>query len=227
MFTFASLSRSSVAGLFAMALAACSMVGCANDIGDDEEMEDGPGSDDEGEESGNESAISVAGRWQISAEALAGGRAARHGLDPASGPCAGRMLDGTKKLKRHVEATFPSLIASPGRLDNGTILPAVQGYNCRTVRGGNSTSMHGMGRALDIFIPRSGGKADNTKGDQIANYMVKNAAQLGVQYVIWDRSKWSVETKALSAYTGQHAHDDHVHVEIIKKAAAMQLDWYK
>lgn len=224
-------SLSSLGGLAVLALAACTMtVGCATDMDEGYEDDDADYGGTDDEESGTiNSAVAVSGAWRASSAALTGGRRATHGYDGASGKCAGGMLAGTRKLKRHVEQRFGNLIASPGRLDNGTVLPAVQGYNCRTVRGSGGPSMHGMGRALDIFVPTIGRAeaADNTKGDQIANYMVQNAAELGVQYVVWDNAKWSVENKVMEAYTGTHKHQDHVHVEITRKAARQELAWYR
>ena len=41
-------------------------------------------------------------------------------------------------------------------------------------------SMHGTGRALDIMIPRVGGKADASVGDPIAGWLIHTAAALGV-----------------------------------------------
>ncbi|MEZ4464481.1 MAG: hypothetical protein R3F43_08225 [bacterium] len=64
-----------------------------------------------------------------------------------------------------------------------------EGYACRQIRGSSGMSVHGTGRALDIFVPLSGGAADNDLGDPIANWLVEHA-EIGVQ-LIWDRTIWS------------------------------------
>ncbi len=185
------------------------------------ETEDDDGElDDEIDESSAE--IAVAGRWSPPASVIAAGTAAQHGYEPARGACAGGLLPGSRVLGDEIERRFAGNIASLGRG-----LPAVQGYNCRSVRGGSGLSVHATGRALDIFVPRSRGAADNTKGDAIANWLVQNARDLGVQAVIWDRAAWSVKTKRIAGYRGQHPHDDHVHVELVSDAASKRLAWYR
>lgn len=88
-------------------------------------------------------------------------------------------------------------------------------------------SIHGMGRALDVYIPMSDGRADNTLGDPVANWAVEHAAELGVQTVIWDRTIWSVPAKTARPYGGTHPHNDHVHIELTNEAAAQELAWYQ
>ena len=75
---------------------------------------------------------------------------------------------------------------------------------------------HGTGRALDVFIPLDKGKADNGKGDEVANWLVKNAEKIGVQLVIWDRTMWVAANSGEKAvgYTGPHPHHDHIHLEL-------------
>ncbi len=168
------------------------------------------------------SEIAVSGIWSAPRTVIDKGATARHGYEGAGGSCSGGLLPGSRTLGDEIKRKFPGNIASPGRG-----LPAVQGYNCRRVRGGGGLSLHATGRALDVFIPRSRGAADNTKGDAIANWLVENARELGVQAVIWDRGAWSVRTKRIVRYTGLHPHDDHVHVELVAAAAAERLPWYR
>jgi len=211
--------------VLAVVVAGLAASGCASDTSleeDDDSEFAGGGDDGESDEVGEgQEAISTPGNWKAPASVVTAGLKAKFGYQGASGRCAGNMLAGTKALGRYIKGQFARNIASPG---DG--LPAVQGYNCRTVRGSSSPSMHGMGRALDVFVPRSGGKADNTKGDPIANWAVEHAAELGIQMVIWDRSVWSVKTHQVTGYGGKHGHDDHVHIEVTKAAASKQLAWY-
>ena len=68
-------------------------------------------------------------------------------------------------------------------------------------------------------MPLDGGEADNTLGDPIANYLIRNATELGVQFFIWDRSKWNIEYGGPKYYGGSHPHHDHLHIELTPDAA--------
>jgi hypothetical protein len=196
--------------------------GCAAPEDDDIALEDDEDGDlhdliDEGT-----SELAVAGMWNAPRSVLdAGARPARP-LVRVAGRGSGGLLPGTRTLGDEIKRKFPRNIASPA-----PGLPAVQGYNCRSIRGGGGLSVHATGRALDVFVPKTGGQADNTKGDAIANWLVENARELGVQAVIWDRAAWSVRTKRIGRYTGTHPHNDHVHIELIEDAATKRLAWYR
>ncbi|QDG52244.1 hypothetical protein FIV42_16310 [Persicimonas caeni] len=99
---------------------------------------------------------------------------------------------------------------------------------CRSVRGGSSLSMHATGRAIDLYIPTIGERADNTAGDPVANYLIRNATQLGVQYFIWDKTQFNTSRGYTEDYCknrcwehggGKHPHHDHLHIELTKYAA--------
>src|SRR5690606_19564267 len=103
------------------------------------------------------------------------------------------------------------------------------GYGCRRNTGVPSQmSVHGTGRAVDIFIPTRYGDADNAKGDPLANYLVVNAKKIGVQWIIWDRMNWGGNRSApkLRAYTGPNPHIDHIHVELTPQGARRQTAWF-
>ena len=71
----------------------------------------------------------------------------------------------------------------------------------------SQTSVHGTGRAIDVFIPLYRGAADNTLGDPVAHWLVTHAQEIGVQLVIWDRSIWGPSTSPdTRPYTGPHPH---------------------
>ena len=97
---------------------------------------------------------------------------------------------------------------------NGSLVPGrgVQIYNYRSVRGGRSNSVHGDGRAVDIFSTLPGGVAGNAKGDQIADWLVANAAH-------WNRTSFGIgqlsrQSNTKECYTGSHPHNDHIHLEL-------------
>ncbi len=71
--------------------------------------------------------------------------------------------------------------------------------------------IHEEGRALDVMI------AAKRFGPPVADWLVLNALQLGVQYVIWDSVEWSVSQRgpAWESYHGTNPHTDHVHCEVI------------
>lgn len=102
-------------------------------------------------------------------------------------------------------------------------------YNCRAVRGGRTTSLHGEGRASDNGVrPYSA-----EYGTKLANAIVNNSRALGVQCVIWNRKIWSsTYPDQWRNYTGVASHVDHLHVEFTwasaKRARAEQAElWAK
>ncbi len=197
-----------VVGLFATV--SLSVTACSAEVVDPTAQ--GASDDDDDGSGSTESGISVAGRWMLPADVRAAGAGARVTYD--GGPdwnarlCAGGLRSGAQRLRTQLDAEFPAITS-------------IQGYACRANTASPSKmSIHGTGRALDIFIPLSGGAADNTKGDAVANYLVKNANRLQIQYIIWDRTQWSANGSNDRAYTGPNPHIDHLHVEITEEAAA-------
>lgn len=93
-------------------------------------------------------------------------------------------------------------------------------YNCRTVRGGATTSIHSEGRALDVGFPTVFGKA-NPLGTRLVNEILRiGPSRLGIQCIIWDRKIWSAKSPESRAYGGVHPHYDHVHIEMTRSGAA-------
>lgn len=78
---------------------------------------------------------------------------------------------------------------------------------------GPQLSIHAVGRALDVMVPTLGG----VEGEQLANWLVANAVQLGLQLVIWNGSVWqgSIARLGSQPYSGSNPHVDHVHVEVL------------
>lgn len=91
-------------------------------------------------------------------------------------------------------------------------------YNCRTVRGGSTTSLHGEGRALDVGFPMNNGRG-SAAGYALVKQLGERGQKLGIQAIIYDRKIWSAKSPGGRAYTGAAPHYDHVHVELTKDAA--------
>jgi hypothetical protein len=90
-------------------------------------------------------------------------------------------------------------------------------FNCRTVRGGTTTSLHGEGRADDLGINPHGA----AWGWEVANALRAHSAELGVQCLIYARKIWSgsYPDAGWRDYTGLADHFDHIHVELTWDAA--------
>jgi hypothetical protein len=201
-------------GLSVVAFAGASLPACAVSAESEDEMyDDGEGTDT------SIDPLAVAGRWKLPPDVRATGATMFVTYDggPAWSPklCAGGLRPGAKKLAAFLDKKFPQI-------------SSIQGYACRANTASPSKmSLHGTGRALDIFIPMSGGSADNTKGDAVANYLVTHAEELQIQYIIWDRTQWRANGTNDRVYTGPVPHTDHIHVEITNEAAGLTAPWYK
>jgi hypothetical protein len=158
-------------------------------------------------------------RWSLPADVAASGRSQSVGYDGAGSRCSGGATDGALVFADYLRENFDRIVNSsiPG--------DGVQLYNCRQVRGGRSLSVHAVGRALDVFVATQGGRADNAKGDQLANWLVENAEAIGVQAIIWDRTTWR-PGRGDSCYTGAHPHNDHIHIELSREAASKDTPFF-
>lgn len=110
------------------------------------------------------------------------------------------------------------------------VIHDVGGYVCRqnTANTAN-TSVHGLGRALDLMIRRLPDGSADPRGDEVAQWLIDHADEIGVQTIIWNRSIWSVGrtgTGSLRAYTGPSSHTDHIHMELNAAGAAKQTPWF-
>jgi hypothetical protein len=87
-------------------------------------------------------------------------------------------------------------------------------YNCRTVRGGSSYSIHAEGRAVDYFVTVGQG------GEDVMNHLISIACSTGIQEVIFNRKRWS-KSRGTVYYggKGKSPHTDHVHVSLNKCGA--------
>ena len=124
----------------------------------------------------------------------------------ASGTCSGGPEPGTAALLAWLRQ-----YAVAGR--SGGI------YNCRDIRGSNNPSVHSEGRALDWMMPVGKDGKGTPTGHRLVDLLGRNAQDLGLQYIIYDRRAWSRRNPGGSAYGGVHPHYDHLHIEQSKAAA--------
>lgn len=104
--------------------------------------------------------------------------------------------------------------------DDGAVNSGI--YNCRSVRGGSTTSLHGEGRACDFGIrPYSA-----SYGTRLADFLKDHSKELGIQCVIWNRRIWSSSypNAGWRKYSGVNPHVDHLHVELMWWAANQTRD---
>jgi hypothetical protein len=88
-------------------------------------------------------------------------------------------------------------------------------FNCRPVRGGTITSLHGEGRAADLGTPTS-----NNWSWGVAELLRSHSAELGLQCLIHQRKIWSpTGGTGWRPYSGVAAHFDHIHAELTWAAA--------
>jgi hypothetical protein len=131
--------------------------------------------------------------------------------------CTGSLRPGARALGEFLVAEF-------GATSFG-------GYNCRTIGGSGSLSVHSEGRAIDVYVPMDGtgaNAADNGLGDPIANWLIENAEYVGMSYVIWDRASWGAHRGGDKhrVYGGSHPHNNHLHIELTWAAAAQDTPWF-
>lgn len=133
--------------------------------------------------------------------------------------CQGGMTDGAEALRDFLNDKFSQI-------------DVISGYSCRHIVGNSSqTSVHATGRALDIMIPlgyRS--QANNIEGDPVANFLIANAEDIGIQFIIWDRTTWGAHRdpgKKERYYGGHHPHNDHLHIEITEEAGRGETPWLR
>ena len=99
--------------------------------------------------------------------------------DASGRNCTGKLSDGAQIIRSYL-------------MENFSGINRIGGYNCRPNSASpHKVSIHGTGRALDIMIPTLDGQANSAVGDPISNWLVLNAAATGIQYLIWNRVRWS------------------------------------
>lgn len=92
-------------------------------------------------------------------------------------------------------------------------------YNCRSVRGSSSPSLHGEGRALDWMLPVVNGRG-HADGHVAIRRLGPHARALGIQAIIFDKQIWSARNPSGGAYSGVNPHYDHLHIELTRSAGS-------
>ena len=162
-------------------------------------------------------ALSCESRWHVNvhspnAESIPYHRATR---------CTGRATLGARRFAAFITSHFGE------QLEQGRPHGPVEIYNCRPIRGGEAYSVHSEGRAVDIYIPRQNGRANNRLGDQVANWLgVPHTLASNTSSGTGHRWKGSRSTQS-RCYTGQHPHDDHIHVELTWPAGRAETDFFR
>lgn len=93
-------------------------------------------------------------------------------------------------------------------------------YNCRSVRGSSTRSLHSEGRALDWGVPLGADGKGTDHGHDLVDVLGSHAHLLGVQCIIYDRMLWSARTPEGRRYDGESPHFDHLHIELSRDSAA-------
>lgn len=128
--------------------------------------------------------------------------------EPAGPTCSGKAQPGTRLLQA-------SLLAWLQARDVFVVDSGI--YNCRTVAGTSTPSLHGEGRAGDVGVRGPGGKWPTAPlriaaVDELVDLMVTQHDALGIQSLIHDRRIWTVG-KGWRTYGGVSPHYDHIHWE--------------
>lgn len=155
--------------------------------------------------------VSHPGRWIPTDDVLAIANTQYLPYSGAPSSCSGTFLAGTREVADFLKASFE------GATSYG-------GYACRANTANTSQlSVHASGRAIDLFVPLHAGDADNDLGDPIAHYLIMNAENLGIEFIVWDRTSWGASRSAPKhrAYTGPHPHHDHLHIELSPTSARL------
>lgn len=131
--------------------------------------------------------------------------------------CEGAMTPGAEALRDFLTQKYPQVLT-------------IGGYACRPIVGrGSEASVHSTGRALDIMLPVGfRAEANNLEGDPIGNFLVANAEDIGIQFVIWDRTSWGGHRQQGAKeryYSGAHPHNDHLHIELSEAAGRGETPW--
>lgn len=117
--------------------------------------------------------------------------------------CSGSATAGAQALMRWIIEEY-----GPKGLQNWGI------YNCRDVRGGATTSLHGEGRALDV-----GHAVGDPDADELRKRLLRRVGRLGIQAIIHERVIYSAKSPEGRPYTGVAPHYDHLHIELTEEAA--------
>lgn len=125
--------------------------------------------------------------------------------EPAHGCCGFPRL-GAKNLM----AWFLGVYSGQGGRNLGI-------YVCKNIAGSSVVSVHADGRADDFGCPAGAAWAQ-----KLADSLVGNSAELGIQCVIYNGHIWSgaYPDSGWRTYRGKDKHTTHIHVELSTEAAS-------
>lgn len=177
---------------------------------------------------GGSGAIDPSERWRAPGEVLALGDLQQVEVTEApawSGPrcsdcvsppapgCSGGLLPGTRDLLDYLTGRFTQIYNWAA-------------YCCRDLCDAalppGRMSVHGTGRALDLAVSL-------LSGDEVANWLVVHAEEIGIQRVIWNRSLWDAGLAPgarFVPYAGANGHEDHIHMELSVAGAERRTAWF-
>jgi hypothetical protein len=123
------------------------------------------------------------------------------------------LTDRADAVKADLEAAF-------GPQTTGGYAPG--GVNTGHMKG----SAHYVGRAVDVFV-RPVTSANKTRGWAMAQYLVAQAARMGIEHVIFDGKIWTAGSLSSDGWRVYHPtetsgsravlmHRDHVHVDVFR-----------
>jgi len=127
--------------------------------------------------------------------------------------CSGTFLPGSARLGAYIRRHFPFVYD-------------VNGYACRpNTANADELSVHGTGRAIDLMIRPMNGQADR-RGDEVANWLIQHAADIGVQLIIWDHTIWNNRTPNSAREYTASSHINHIHVELNELGARERTPFF-
>lgn len=110
----------------------------------------------------------------------------------------------------------PGALAMRDHWRRNTGLQRVGIYAARSIRGMPGTiSVHSEGRALDLYA-NANDPAQKAIAEKYIAWLIANAVELQVQYIIWNRRSWSWQRRnqGWRPYKGKSPHTDHIHAEL-------------
>jgi uncharacterized protein YcbK (DUF882 family) len=141
-------------------------------------------------------------------------------VTPAGPPAAGsnrqQGMVPYQSAKGDSKGPQPGALAMRDHWRRNTELGRVGIYVARSIRGKPGTiSVHSEGRALDLYA-NANDPAQKAIADRYIAWLMANAVELQVQYIIWNRKSWSWQRRKQGwrPYKGQSPHTDHVHAEL-------------
>ncbi|WP_336216746.1 coiled-coil domain-containing protein [Nonomuraea sp. LPB2021202275-12-8] len=164
-------------------------------------------------------------------------------LDATADDLDGRRKKAEKLIEK-IRDKIDQLHKAPGRRSDGTFLPQLPGgsdnitprmrlvktliekrfdvpYGIGCYRAIQDGGQHPLGRACDFMLSRGGAMpsaAEIERGNEIAEWAIKNAKRLGIMYIIYRQRIWHVSSGAWRVMTDRGGttanHYDHPHISV-------------